>query len=58
MHLTLDDLIKHATHLQQQLEAASAMVQQTAGALSFVNNQIKLLKKTKESSEQSTEHEE
>ena len=38
--LTIQDLLDDARQLEQQVEAASNMLQQTAGALQFVRNKI------------------
>lgn len=48
MFLTIESLLQHAENLTKQFEAASNMVQQTAGALSFVKTQVMVLQKLQE----------
>lgn len=48
MSLTLEKLLKYAGDLQRQVEAASNMMHQAAGALHFVRNQIQELQNPQE----------
>ena len=55
MHLSLELLSSHASNLQKQFEETSALIQQIAGALSYVKGQIEELNKVDAKDENKSE---